>query len=60
MTWCTILSHTVKGKSYATLIQDFFVVPPEGAGKSLTWCNTAQGLPKLIEVSSVFFLSIAP
>ncbi len=29
------------GKSYATLIQEFFVVPPEEAGKFLTWCNIA-------------------
>ncbi len=37
----------VMGKSYATLIQDFFVVTPEGAGKFLTWCNIAEGVLKL-------------
>ncbi len=35
---------TVSGKSYATLIQEFFVVPPEGVEKVWTWCNTAEGV----------------
>ena len=30
---------TVTGKSYATLIQEFFVGPPEGVEKVWTWCN---------------------
>ena len=34
------------GKSYATLIHDFFVVTPEGAGKFLTWCIIAEGVLK--------------
>ena len=49
---------TVTGKSYATLIQEFIVVAPEGAGNFLTWCNIAERAPKVsdffIEVSSLF------
>ena len=33
-------------KSYATLIQEFFVVPPEGAVKFLPWCSIAERVPK--------------
>ena len=46
--------HTVTGKSYATSIQEFFVVPPEGVEKVWTWCNTAEGVLKL----SNFFIEL--
>ncbi len=40
-----ILSQTraVTGKTCATLVDEFFVVPPERACKLLPWCNTAEG-----------------
>ena len=35
--WAVSSHFTVTGKSYATLIQEFFVLPHEGAVKFLTW-----------------------
>ncbi len=48
----------ITGKSYAALIQEFFVVLPEGASKFLTWWNIAERVPKVSDFLDRGILSI--
>ena len=49
---CDVLS-TVMGKSYATLIDDFFVAPPEG-GQSLDMCYSITCVSPISKVQFWF------
>ncbi len=52
--------YVVTDKSYATLIQEFFVVPPEGVETFWTWCNTAERVLKLFAFLPIYKVDLSP